>query len=302
MLKITRKEYKTNLIMRELNAINVLRDNHEILDCTKLNMMSVLSYLIKHGAATQTGFRKSIKDIWNMYKRYHKNVKSISNFKKIIYKLEDINLIFIERVGKINTYHARKFLEDKQEVTRGVTHGVTQEKFHESAGITNFDNTSENTEILNYKNNYINITNNTSKDVSQDSYKKSLAYKKACEENNKDTVAPVQLMVIALELLKNMNRRSEKLKSMIRSKLMNKMHIVRVNADKYVETVVLDCIAKYEFNREMYAYTIAKNKNNYRFVYNKTKKSSNFANFTQRQYDYDKLELQLLGWDTSDDN
>ena len=26
------------------------------------------------------------------------------------------------------------------------------------------------------------------------------------------------------------------------------------------------------------------------------------ANFTQRKYDYDKLEAQLLGWDTSDDN
>ena len=26
------------------------------------------------------------------------------------------------------------------------------------------------------------------------------------------------------------------------------------------------------------------------------------ANFTQRKYDYDKLEAQLLGWDTSDDD
>ena len=26
-------------------------------------------------------------------------------------------------------------------------------------------------------------------------------------------------------------------------------------------------------------------------------KPSNFANFTQRKYDYDKLEKQLLGWD-----
>lgn len=76
---------------------------------------------------------------------------------------------------------------------------------------------------------------------------------------------------------------------------MNKMHIVRANANRYVETVVLDCIAKYEFNREMYAYTIAKNKNNYRLAYNKTK--STFANFNQRQYDFDKLEKQLLGWD-----
>ena len=28
---------------------------------------------------------------------------------------------------------------------------------------------------------------------------------------------------------------------------------------------------------------------------------SNFANFTQRQYDYEKLEKQLLGWDDEED-
>ena len=76
--------------------------------------------------------------------------------------------------------------------------------------------------------------------------------------------------------------------------------IFNTNADKYVETVVLDCIAKYDFNREMYALTITKNKNNYRRAYNKA--NSNFANFTQRQYDYNKLEAQLLGWDDSDDD
>ena len=35
---------------------------------------------------------------------------------------------------------------------------------------------------------------------------------------------------------------------------------------------------------------------------NSNTKQSTFANFTQRQYDYDKLEAQLLGWDTSDDD
>ena len=35
--------------------------------------------------------------------------------------------------------------------------------------------------------------------------------------------------------------------------------------------------------------------------YNK-EKSSNFSNFTQREYDYNKLEKQLLGWDDGDDD
>lgn len=34
----------------------------------------------------------------------------------------------------------------------------------------------------------------------------------------------------------------------------------------------------------------------------KTPKTSNFRNFTEREYDYEKLERQLLGWDDSDDD
>ena len=35
---------------------------------------------------------------------------------------------------------------------------------------------------------------------------------------------------------------------------------------------------------------------------NNVSNTSNFANFTQRQYDYNKLEAQLLGWDMSEDD
>lgn len=41
-----------------------------------------------------------------------------------------------------------------------------------------------------------------------------------------------------------------------------------------------------------------KNNNNF---YSK-EKPSNFSNFTQREYDYNKLEKQLLGWDDGDDD
>ena len=37
-------------------------------------------------------------------------------------------------------------------------------------------------------------------------------------------------------------------------------------------------------------------------ITNNNNKPSNFANFTQRKYNYEKLEAQLLGWDTSDDD
>lgn len=292
--------YNTKLTEQELNTLNYLEDNYEVFEKTKLKMMSVYQYFVKHGAELKDGLKKSIKDFWKMYKRYHKNIKSLSSFRDIIYKLQDAKLIFIEKIGKINIYHARKFLE---EPSQKPSEKPSNEKVPQSTDMTGLEGDEQNTQILNTKVNYINIINNTShaENVADDDYKNSQAYKNACQENNKDTLAPVQLMVIALEILKEKRRRSEKLKSMIRTKLMDKMHIVRKNAEKYVETVVADCIAKYEFNREMYALTIAKNKNNYRASYNKSNAPA-VANFTQRKYDYNKLERQLLGWDDSEDD
>lgn len=287
------KKYTTLLTGEEIERLNNLENNYEILAKTKANMMSVYSYMLKHGADTVDGLKKSFSDLWDMYKRYHKNIKSLANFTKIIYKLKDNNFISFEKVGKVNVYHARFFL--KQEVKDKVKDKVKDEKHLESIDMTNVEEVQENTQIQNTNNNYITIINNTSEDVAPVEYKNSSSYIEACKRNSKDTLAPFQLMLIAYDLLKAMKRRSEKLVNMIRNKLMDKMNIVRVNAHRYVETVVLDCIAKYEFNRELYAKTIATNKNNYKHAYNKANRS--VANFTQREYDYDKLEKYLLGED-----
>ena len=296
MLQIKKKKYTTNLTIKEIGTINDLKENYQIFNSTKLNMMSVLSYLIKHGANLKEGFKKSMKDIWNMYKRYHKNIKSISNFKKIIYKLENVKLIFIEKIGTVNVYHARKFLEVSEEVSTE----VTLKKYTQDTDISCLHQYNENTQKQKLNQDYINIIYSTSQDISTDDYKNSLAYKKACKENSKDIVTPVELILMAKKILKEKRRRSEKLFTMVKNSLKDKTKIIRVNADKYVMSVVIDQIAKFELQREMYTYAIAKGKNNYRTVYNISK--SNHANFTQRTYDYDKLEKQLLGWDNSDND
>ena len=249
--------------------------------------------MIKHSADSVDGLIKSFSDFWKMYKRHHKEIKSKSSFISIIYKLEAEGFIFIEKLGKVNIYHARKkFLN--QDLKEELKEDLKHENDLKSIDTTKVDGDDQDTQILNNKNNYITIINNTSDDVTEDNYKNSLAYKKACEANNTDTLAPVELMKIAYKILKEKRRKSEKLISMIRKALQDKLTIARINADKYVETVVADKIAKYEFNREMYALAITKNKNNYRLAHNKA--NSTFSNFTQREYDYDKLEKQLLGW------
>lgn len=292
-------KYKVQLTKDELNKFNFLQESYKVFESTKLKMMSVYQYMIKHSADSIDGLIKSFSDFWKMYKRHHKEIKSKSSFISIIYKLEAEGFIFIEKLGKVNIYHARKkFLN--QDLKEELKENLKHENNPKSIDTTKVDDDDQDTQILNNKNNYINIINNTSNDVSQDDYKNSLAYKKACEANNADTLAPVELMKIAYKILKEKRRRSEKLISMIRKALQDKLTIARINADKYVETVVADKIAKYEFNREMYTLAITKNKNNYRLAHNKA--NSTFANFTQRKYDYDKLEAQLLGWDSSEDD
>ena len=286
-------KYKVQLTKDELNKFNFLQESYKVFESTKLKMMSVYQYMIKHSADSIDGLIKSFSDFWKMYKRHHKEIKSKSSFISIIYKLEAEGFIFIEKLGKVNIYHARKkFLN--QDLKEELKEDLKHENDLKSIDTTKVDDDDQDTQILNNKNNYINIINNTSNDVSQNDYKNSLAYKKACEVNSKDIVAPVELMKIAMNILKTKKRKSEKLISMIRMALFNKLNIARINAESYVATVVADKIAKYEFNREMYARTITKNKNNYRLAHNKA--NSTFANFTQRQYDYDKLEKQLLGW------
>ena len=292
-------KYKVQLTKDELNKFNFLQESYKVFESTKLKMMSVYQYMIKHSADSIDGLIKSFSDFWKMYKRHHKGIKSKSSFISIIYKLEAEGFIFIEKLGKVNIYHARKkFLN--QDLKEELKENLKHENNPKSIDTTKVDDDDQDTQILNNKNNYINIINNTSNDVSQNDYKNSLAYKKACEVNSKDIVAPVELMKIAMNILKTKKRKSEKLISMIRMALFNKLNIARINAESYVATVVADKIAKYEFNREMYARTITKNKNNYRLAHNKA--NSTFANFTQRQYDYDKLEMQLLGWDNFEDN
>ena len=292
-------KYKVQLTKDELNKFNFLQESYKVFESTKLKMMSVYQYMIKHSADSIDGLIKSFSDFWKMYKRHHKEIKSKSSFISIIYKLEAEGFIFIEKLGKVNIYHARKkFLN--QDLKEELKEDLKHENDLKSIDTTKVDDDDQDTQILNNKNNYINIINNTSNDVSQNDYKNSLAYKKACEVNSKDIVAPVELMKIAMNILKTKKRKSEKLISMIRMALFNKLNIARINAESYVATVVADKIAKYEFNREMYARTITKNKNNYRLAHNKA--NSTFANFTQRKYDYDKLEAQLLGWDTFEDD
>ena len=124
------------------------------------------------------------------------------------------------------------------------------------------------------------------------------ACEKAIEEKNKDLVKPIELIKAAIDKLKKQGRYSKKIITRLETKLAKRNNINRKNMDKYLDVVVADAIAFYEVGREKMALLIATKKAKYSSAYN-LKKNRNMiatANFTQRKYDYDKLEKQLLGW------
>ena len=296
--------YKTILKQNELQAIENISYNKK----TQLILQSIYSYMVKHTTLNNGLFPKPLTALYKMYIRYHNKISCIY-FRKLLKKLIDYKLVIVHKHRNINVYSVDRnvtyYSNNLDEVSQKVSQKVSYKKIATNVDTSSIEHNSSNTEILNINNNTITIIDNTvSETVADNKVKKSLAYKKAIEENNKDLVEPSELIKLAISKLKEQGRRSKKIIARLKTKLENRTNVVRKNVDKYLNAVIADAIAFYETGREKMALLIATKKAKYNSAYNLKKNKSMVAtaNFTQRQYDYDKLEAQLLGWDTSDDN
>ena len=296
--------YKTILKQNELQAIENISYNKK----TQLILQSIYSYMVKHTTLNNGLFPKPLTALYKMYIRYHNKISCIY-FRKLLKKLIDYKLVIVHKHRNINVYSVDRnvtyYSNNLDEVSQKVSQKVSYKKIATNVDTASMEHDSLNTEILNINNNTITIIDNTvSETVADNKVKKSLAYEKAIEENNKDLVEPAELVQLAISKLKEQGRRSKKIIARLTSKLENRTNVVRKNVDKYLNAVIADAIAFYETGREKMALLIATKKAKYNSAYNLKKNKSMVAtaNFTQRQYDYDKLEAQLLGWDTSDDN
>ena len=296
--------YKIILKQNELQAIENISYNKK----TQLILQSIYSYMVKHTTLNNGLFPKPLTALYKMYIRYHNKISCIY-FRKLLKKLIDYKLVIVHKHRNINVYSVDRnvtyYSNNLDEVSQKVSQKVSYKKIATNVDTASVEHDSLNTEILNINNNTITIIDNTvSETVADNKVKKSLAYEKAIEENNKDLVEPAELVQLAISKLKEQGRRSKKIIARLTSKLENRTNVVRKNVDKYLNAVIADAIAFYETGREKMALLIATKKAKYNSAYNLKKNKSMVAtaNFTQRQYDYDKLEAQLLGWDISDDN
>lgn len=296
--------YKIKLEINELQVIGNISYNKK----TQLILQSIYSYMVKHTTLNNGLFPKPLTALYKMYIRYHNKISCIY-FRKLLKKLIDYKLVIVHKHRNINVYSVDRNVtycsNNLDEVSQKVSQKVSYKKIATNVDTASVEHDSSNTEILNINNNTITIIDNTVEPtVADNEIKKSLAYEKAIEENNKDLVKPAELVQLAISKLKEQGRRSKKIIARLKAKLKNRTNVVRKNVDKYLNTVIADAIAFYETGREKMALLIATKKAKYNSAYNLKKNKSMVAtaNFTQRQYDYDKLELQLLGWADSDDD
>ena len=296
--------YKTILKQNELQTIENISYNKK----TQLILQSIYSYMVKHTTLNNGLFPKPLTALYKMYIRYHNKISCIY-FRKLLKKLIDYKLVIVHKHRNINVYSVNRnvtyYSNNLDEVSQKVSQKVSYKKIAINVDTASVKHDSLNTEILNTNNNTITIIDNTVVPTEiKSKSEKSSAYEKAIEENNKDLVKPAELVQLAISKLKEQGRHSKKIIARLTSKLKNRTNVVRKNVDRYLDTVLADCIAFYETGREKMALLIATKKAKYNSSYNLKKNKSMVAaaNFTQRKYDYDKLEKQLLGWDDSDDN
>ena len=288
--------YKTILKQNELQTIENISYNKK----TQLILQSIYSYIVKHTILNNGVFPKPLTALYKMYIRYHNKISCIY-FRKLLKKLIDYKLVIVHKHRNINVYSVNRNVTYYSNNLDEVSQKVSYKKIATNVDTASVEDDSSNTQILNINNNIINIIDNTvSETVVGSEFRKSSAYEKACEENNKDLVKPSELIEVAINKLKEQGRHSKKIIARLKAKLENRTNVVRKNMDKYLDTVVADCIAFYEVERKNMALLIAKRRNKFSNSYNAKKNTT--ANFTQRKYDYDKLEKQLLGWDNSDDD
>lgn len=298
--------YNIKLKENELQIINYISTRED----KRKKLQSIYQYVIKHTTLNGGHFIVSNKDFHDMYSRYHYKMKA-DTFRKFLDLLTKFGLIIKKKYKNVNVFTVNRgvkfnpsiFFESEvpNNVLDNISYSMPTPNIAESVDITSFqvDNDLPNNNIESKDS----ITIIDKANIQEKTYKKLTAYKLACIKNNKDTVPPIELVLNCIKKLKKQGKYSEKIINRIRKKLMFKLDVVRINMDKYLDVVVADAIAFYEVSRDKVSKIIATKKVIYDKVYN-TKKNiatSNFDNFTQREYDYNALENYLLGYSDYDE-
>lgn len=111
---------------------------------------------------------------------------------------------------------------------------------------------------------------------------------------NTTSVVKVSAIDLVEDVFKDLKIKSKVIKQMVISKIKN-IELDSHGAVAYLIKVIEEKAMQYNIMRNNYAAKVAESKNIY--TYSSGPKALRFNNFEPREYDYDKLEKKLLGWD-----
>lgn len=218
--------YKIKFNSYELSTFNTV----ETVKKTKL--MSVYSYLIKN--SIENNLTISAEKLHAKYKRYHKGV-SLAYFKKLIKNLEELSLIAIDKSKKIRSY----FISRAQITTPKVAEKVAEEKEVEPIDIPSLEGNSEKRNTKSLNNSYTNTL-----------------YTQQRSQDFGDFVAPVELVLAAKKIMKELRIRSAFVKEKVNQKLSSCYNINRKGMDNYVLKVIIEKKILQEARREAFRRSI----------------------------------------------
>lgn len=261
--KITFTEYQKNIF-----GVNDFNGDK------KRKTMSVLSYLIKYSEDAKV--TKSINTLYKMYIKYHSKMSN-KHFYNIVSTLEEMKLI---RKDNKNIF---VIFDDNSNMNNSINENQVQEKVQKKLQTENTAETVENTQVesnLNLCNNKV-LNNN---------------YTYTLNTNHDDFVAPVELVYIATNMLKELDIKSKIVKDAVLNKLRRCINIHRNGVNAYIMAVIKEKKTIQEARRINFRNTIKSKANVVASQYNNGEGFNNFVGRNYTDEDYKSIEDALLSW------
>lgn len=277
--------YKINFTIEEINKFNLL-GNEKI----RKSIMSIYMYMLKlnekenrkYADANLNNLKHeftlsiSMLKFLNAYVRNHTKI-SIRTLKKRIDKLEELQLIFVDKSTKNNVYSFCRFCQ----VNEKVNEKVNDENTAQTTETTDVDDCTEKHKSLNSQNDLdVDFRNNSYKKTTNLNFDNS-QYRKIEKWSD--------ISELLFNTFKDLKIRSNRIRAVVIDKIEKNLNNITVRfAKNYIYKVILQVKIQEERRRIAYAKSI---KINF-----EAQKQDTFNNFEQRSYNFDELEKNLLGW------
>lgn len=236
----------------------------------RIKAMSILAYLTR--LQTYGTIEKTYKDLYRMHQKSSNRVRvSFPRFKAIMKQLIDLGLISTDDKTKnsIHTYIVILGQSDKKSKNQSnkKSDETTENKEFSDSDVSNSNQIKNNNK---YNNNFTSRSNN---------FGKTLSFEEG--------------QILVENLLKSMRVKSEFVKQLAFlkiGKIFNKINIA--GSEAYIIKVIQDLI-----NENRIKFLQRKKELGYRYNQFASKNTDKIKLFREKNYDYNALECELLGWD-----